>query len=285
MKKLFIVLFVALLCLDANAQFFGGLAFDIGYSSNSTLNNLNVRHWDNESYNVSIAPQFGWMTTEKLMVGASVSFDMTNTNRMQQISGDMFGGGIFGDLLGLLGGDDSDFDGFDPEDLGLDGSEDFDGQDLSPEDMADLEGIMSELLGQGFLENHRSICLSIAPFSRYNVGEFGRFGIWMEGHLYLGMNFPDPEDVGGLFNRAARSVNYGVQVSPMVSFKFNERMLITLHFSTLSLGWAGSTEWMPDDTVRYSSDLRMFSGKIDGLLSSAVTDSWYGFRIGTVYKF
>lgn len=252
MKRLLLVVVFAFACIAANAQYIGGVAFDIDYSSNASKSASGTKLKDGASYTVSIAPQFGWMPTEKWMVGAAVAFDMSNASTIEHTEIDL------SDLDGL-----DDLDGFD-----------------------DLEGL-DDIIGDEFdtESTTKTLGWSVAPFARYKVGEFGRFGVWMDAHLYLGMQYPDKKQVGGLFNTPKRTANYGAQICPMVSFQFNDRAMITLHISTLSLGWAGSAKWMPDDSVRYTSDLRMFSGKISGLLSSAITESWYGFRIGTIYKF
>lgn len=139
----------------------------------------------------------------------------------------------------------------------------------------------------------------VTPFVRYKVLSFNddKVSIWVDAHLYCGMEFPQKTQVVGSVSNETESyipdtsgewtsnfykhqVNYGIQVLPMVSFRLTERYRLNVHFSIASLGYSGSATFRNDGKVDFSNDVLMFTGKISGLASSVFTTGMYGIKIG-----
>jgi len=73
MKKLLILSILALLCIEANAQFFTGLAFDISWSNSGDIGNAGTVTQPSSAYNGTISPQFGYVFNPKWMVGSKIN--------------------------------------------------------------------------------------------------------------------------------------------------------------------------------------------------------------------
>lgn len=125
---------------------------------------------------------------------------------------------------------------------------------------------------------------SIAPFARYRLLEFNRFGVWMDSHVYFGMNHPMSGE--GYYKPSFdKEITYGIQISPVVSFSLNEKTMINFHISVLSAGFAGTRTWKTNGTIEDVSHFRMFTGKISGIFNTLLQEGWYGFKISTIRKF
>ena len=130
----------------------------------------------------------------------------------------------------------------------------------------------------------------IAPYVRYRMKTLfdGKVGIWMEAHLYTGMQFPRVSDgliQGTDYDGLRHSVTYGFQISPVITYQFNKKSTFQIFFSILSLGYSGTTFCHRDPITgerhnRYTNDLIIFSGKLSNLIANHFTPGLYGLRFG-----
>lgn len=135
----------------------------------------------------------------------------------------------------------------------------------------------------------------IAPYVRYRMKTLfdGKVGIWMEAHLYTGMQFPRVSDgliKGTDYDGLRHSVTYGFQISPVITYKFNKKSTFQVFFSILSLGYSGTAFCYRDPITgerhnEYTNDLIIFSGKLRNLIANHFTPGLYGLRFGVQKSF
>ena len=135
----------------------------------------------------------------------------------------------------------------------------------------------------------------IAPYVRYRMKTLfdGKVGIWMEAHLYTGMQFPRVSDgliQGTDYDGLRHSVTYGFQISPVITYKFNKKSTFQVFFSILSLGYSGTAFCYRDPITgerhnEYTNDLIIFSGKLRNLIANHFTPGLYGLRFGVQKSF
>ena len=135
----------------------------------------------------------------------------------------------------------------------------------------------------------------IAPYVRYRMKTLfdGKVGIWMEAHLYTGMQFPRVSDgliTGTDYDGLRHSVTYGFQISPVITYKFNKKSTFQVFFSILSLGYSGTAFCYRDPITgerhnEYTNDLIIFSGKLRNLIANHFTPGLYGLRFGVQKSF
>ena len=120
----------------------------------------------------------------------------------------------------------------------------------------------------------------------------GKVGIWLEAHLYTGMEFPRVVDgiVKGTDYEGLRyNLTYGLQVSPVITYQFNRKSTFQIFFSILSLGYSGTTFCYVDDAGKryneYTNDVIIFSGKLKNLIANQFTPGLYGFKFGVQKSF
>lgn len=133
----------------------------------------------------------------------------------------------------------------------------------------------------------------VTPYVRYRLKSYfqGKLGVWIESHLYTGMSFPrvgagkvEGTDYDGL----KRSITYGLQVSPVITYQFNKKSTFQIFFSIMSLGYSGTTrcyEGPEGDYKEYTNDVIIFSGKLRNLLSNQFTPGLYGLKFGVMKRF
>ena len=135
----------------------------------------------------------------------------------------------------------------------------------------------------------------VTPYVRYRLKTMfdGKVGIWIEGHLYTGMEFPSVTagDVKGTDYEGLRhSITYGLQVSPVITYQFNRKSTFQLFFSILSLGYSGTTFRYIDPLTgerynEYTNDVIIFSGKLRNLIANQFTPGLYGLKFGVQKSF
>lgn len=134
----------------------------------------------------------------------------------------------------------------------------------------------------------------VAPYVRYRMKSLfdGKVGIWLEGHLYTGMEFPTVaagEVKGTDYDGLRHSITYGLQVSPVITYQFNRKSTFQIFFSILSLGYSGTTFCYKDPEKgnynEYTNDIIIFSGKLRNLLANQFTPGLYGLRFGVQKSF
>lgn len=135
----------------------------------------------------------------------------------------------------------------------------------------------------------------VAPYMRYRLKSLfsDKVGIWIETHLYTGMEFPRVTDgvvYGTDYEGLKHSITYGVQVSPVIVFKFNRKSDFQMFFSILSLGYSGTTFCYKDPYTgerhnEYTNDVILFSGKLRNLLANQFTPGLYGLKFGVLKSF
>lgn len=129
----------------------------------------------------------------------------------------------------------------------------------------------------------------VVPYGRYRLKTMfdGKVGIWIETHLYAGMEFPHLRDNSGKgtdYYDLKHSITYGAQVSPVVTYQFNKRTAVQLFFSIMSLGYSGTTRCYSDHK-EYTNDVIIFSGKFSNLIANQFTPGLYGIKFGVIKNF
>ena len=135
----------------------------------------------------------------------------------------------------------------------------------------------------------------VAPYVRYRMKTLfnGKVGIWLEAHLYTGMEFPRVTDGtvrGTDYDGLKHSVTYGAQLSPVITYRFNRKSTFQIFFSILSLGYSGTTFCYinPETGKRYNeytNDVIIFSGKLRNMIANQFTPGLYGLRFGVQKNF
>lgn len=135
----------------------------------------------------------------------------------------------------------------------------------------------------------------VAPYVRYRMKTLfdGKVGIWMEAHLYTGMDFPRVADgniAGTGYDGLRHSITYGFQLSPVITYQFNKKSTFQIFFSILSLGYSGTTYCYRDPMTgerykEYTNDVIIFSGKLRNMLANQFTPGLYGLKFGVQKSF
>ncbi len=134
----------------------------------------------------------------------------------------------------------------------------------------------------------------VAPYGRYRMKTLfnEKLGIWLELHGYTSMTFPTIEGgnpAGTDYDGLKHTISYGIQLSPLITFQFNEKSTFNFFFSILSLGYSGTTRVYRDIVGQthkeYSNDIILFSGKLSNLLANQFTPGLYGIRFGVQKSF
>ena len=114
-----------------------------------------------------------------------------------------------------------------------------------------------------------------------------KLGIWLEAHLYTGMDFPRVTE-GNVthtdFDGLRHAVTYGFQLSPVITYQFNRKSTFQMFFSILSLGYSG-TAYCYTDHNEYTNDVIIFSGKLSNLIANHFTPGLYGLKFGIQKSF
>ena len=129
----------------------------------------------------------------------------------------------------------------------------------------------------------------VAPYMRYKMKSLfnDKVGIWLEAHLYTGMDFPrvtEGNTAHTNYDGLRHSVTYGFQVSPVITYQFNPKSTFQIFFSILSLGYSG-TAFFYGDRREYTNDVIIFSGKLSNLIANQFTPGLYGLRFGVQKSF
>ena len=135
----------------------------------------------------------------------------------------------------------------------------------------------------------------VAPYVRYRMKSLfdGKVGIWLEGRVFTGMDFPrvsDGDVRGTDYDGLRHSINYGFQVSPVITYQFNRKRNFQIFFSILSLGFSGTT-YCYQNTVtgerykEHTQDIIIFSGKLKNMLANQFTPGLYGLKFGVQRSF
>ncbi len=135
----------------------------------------------------------------------------------------------------------------------------------------------------------------VAPYMRYRMKTLfdGKVGIWLEAHLYTGMEFPrvvEGNIKGTDYEGLKHAVTYGAQVSPVITYQFNRKSTFQIFFSIMSFGYSGTTRFYHDPYTdeayrEYRNDLIIFSGKLSNLLANHFTPGLYGLKFGVQKSF
>ena len=153
------------------------------------------------------------------------------------------------------------------------------------------------LLGDKVEENLRiqQGSWEVAPYARYRLKTLfnDKVGIWIEAHLYTGMEFPRVTDgvvYGTDYAGLKHNIVYGAQVSPVITFQFNKKSTFQMFFSILSLGYSGTTFCYKDPLTgerhnEYTNDVIIFSGKLRNLIANQFTPGLYGLKFGILKSF
>lgn len=128
------------------------------------------------------------------------------------------------------------------------------------------------------------------PYVRYRLKTLfnDKVGIWLEGHLYTGMEFPHaltPLAAGSEYEGLKYSLTYGAQISPVITYQFNPKSTFQIFFSIMSFGYSGSTRFYTDQPNEFTNDIIIFSGKLTNLLANQFTPGLYGLKFGVQKSF
>lgn len=135
----------------------------------------------------------------------------------------------------------------------------------------------------------------VTPYVRYRLKTLfnDKVGVWLEGHLYTGMEYPrvvDGNVKGTDYDGLRHSLTYGVQLSPVITYQFNKKSTFQLFFSIMSFGYSGTTRFYEDQTTgaryqEHTNDVIIFSGKLKNLLVNQFTPGLYGLKFGVQKSF
>lgn len=134
----------------------------------------------------------------------------------------------------------------------------------------------------------------ITPYGRYRLKTLfnEKVGIWLEMHMYTGMEFPrvtDGDIKGTDYDGLRNTITYGAQVSPVITYQFNRKSTFQVFFSILSFGYSGTTfNYTTAERGKYreySNDVIIFSGKLSNMLANQFTPGLYGLKFGVQKKF
>lgn len=134
----------------------------------------------------------------------------------------------------------------------------------------------------------------VTPFGRYRLKTLfnGKVGIWLEAHIYTGMEFPrvtSGDKKGTDYDGLRYSATYGAQIAPVITYQFNEKSTFQIFFSILSFGYSGTAFFYQDDNGarhrEYSNDIIIFSGKLRNLVANQFTPGLYGLKFGVQKSF
>lgn len=146
--------------------------------------------------------------------------------------------------------------------------------------------------GSTYSENLRVMrgTWEVTPYVRYRMKTLfdGKVGIWMEAHLYTGMEFPrviSGKSTGTDYDGLQYSLIYGAQMAPVITYQFNRKSTFQVFFSIMSFGYSGTTRFYADKHNEYSNDIIVFSGKLTNLLANQFTPGLYGLRFGVQKSF
>lgn len=135
---------------------------------------------------------------------------------------------------------------------------------------------------------------NVTPYVRYRLKTLfnDKVGIWLEAHLYAGMEFPNVTSgsvAGTDYDGLKHSIIYGAQVAPVITYQFNRKKSFQIFFSILSLGYSGTTFCYVDPTGNrhneYTNDVIIFSGKLRNLIANQFTPGLYGLKFGVQRNF
>jgi len=136
---------------------------------------------------------------------------------------------------------------------------------------------------------------NVTPYVRYRLKTLfnDKVGIWLETHLYAGMDFPSVTEgkvAGTDYYGLKHSVTYGAQISPVITYQFNRKSTFQIFFSILSIGYSGSTYCYVDPVTgdrhnEFTNDVIIFSGKLRNLLSNQFVPGLYGLKFGIQKSF
>ena len=135
----------------------------------------------------------------------------------------------------------------------------------------------------------------VTPYGRYRLKTLfnDKVGIWLEAHLYTGMQYPRVtagKVKGTDYDGLRHTIVYGAQVSPVITYQFNKKSTLQLFFSIISFGYSGTTFCYtdPDTGKRYNehtNDIIVFSGRLRNLLSNQFMPGLYGVKFGVMKSF
>jgi len=134
----------------------------------------------------------------------------------------------------------------------------------------------------------------VAPYGRFRLKTMfnDKVGIWLEAHLYAGMEYPrvlDGNVKGTDYDGLRHNLTYGVQVSPVITYQFNRRSTFQIFFSIMSLGYSGTTRFYETAAdgkyCEFSNDVILFSGKLRNLIANQFTPGLYGLKFGVQKSF
>lgn len=136
---------------------------------------------------------------------------------------------------------------------------------------------------------------NVTPYMRYRLKTLfnGKVGIWMEAHLYTGMEFPSVASgsaAGTDYEGLKHSVIYGAQLSPVITYQFSRKRTFQIFFSILSVGYSGTAFCYQDPFsgerhYEYTNDVIIFSGKLRNLIANQFTPGLYGLKFGVQKSF
>jgi len=139
---------------------------------------------------------------------------------------------------------------------------------------------------------------NVTPYVRYRLKTIfnDKVGIWLEAHLFTGMEYPTitKTDGGRITNPAydglKNTVIYGAQLSPVITYQFNKKRTFQIFFSILSLGYSGTAfnyvdPLTGDRRTEYTNDVIVFSGKLRNLIANQFTPGLYGLKFGVQKSF
>lgn len=86
--------------------------------------------------------------------------------------------------------------------------------------------------------NYTNFGWSIEPYVKYKFWGIGKFGIWGQAGVWIGTSTTKAK---GAANSPVPSVNYGIEVLPVLTYSLNEHFTLDAYIDCVSLSYNGTS--------------------------------------------
>ncbi|MBQ0077216.1 MAG: hypothetical protein KBS55_01080 [Bacteroidales bacterium] len=106
---------------------------------------------------------------------------------------------------------------------------------------------MEELNGE---DNITNFGWSLAPYVKYKFWGAGKFGIWGLADVHIGTSSTKKK---GSSVKQAPTVNYGIEILPVLTYSLNEHFVLDAYINCVSLNYNGSCQADKKNDINSSS--------------------------------
>ncbi|MBO6083171.1 MAG: hypothetical protein J6P46_09160 [Bacteroidales bacterium] len=126
-----------------------------------------------------------------------------------------------------------------------------------------------------------SFSFGVNPYARYQLLTVKRFGLWAEASPYLNYSLSrsKAEGVGGSYSSESRSLNYGIQILPVLTYHLSSHISLEAQLDIFSVALNGthSTSISPTTTTQTSDYLSCGLSATSKSILSSLGDISIGF--------